>query len=135
MRWFVDVSVVAKASPPDRYCLEADRWEDAIQRVWVLRREKTSGSLRFYPRSSAWRAVDVERGVEYLATRAPDDANVTTFAPSTPRESSAAPVATQSNPRLREPTYTVVRVREEEPTPQSPLTYRERTYAVASDTP
>ena len=134
MRWFVDVSPVGRAAPPDRYCFEAEQWQSAISLARTLRGENGGASVEIAGGNGELRALDPSRDLEYLASRAPDDAPVTSppAAPSCPppRSSSSTQRSLQA---VRELRCQIVRERAEDPSAKTPLTYREVAYAIGEE--
>ena len=130
MRWFVDVSPIGQPARPERYCLEADHREEAVTRVRALRGENGDSSVRSGGDDGSFRVVDSERGLEYSATRAPDDSPTTS--PPHPVAASRPPPSTtqRSLETVLELDYRVAKERSEEPSAKTPLTYREVAYEV-----
>jgi hypothetical protein len=75
MRWFIEVSRVGEAAPPEKYCVEAKQWQGALQEARRLRGD--SGPLSRFAielLDTGYRAVDATLNVRYLVHKAPRDA-------------------------------------------------------------
>jgi GAF domain-containing protein len=187
MRWFVEVSRLGASETIDKYCIEAQQWQSALQEARKLRGE--SGPLSRFSielLDDGYRALDPTLKLRYVVNRAPEDAPLggvgtngqQSPASEAPRTEVAAPptlaaasarkapivvpddevpraVAPQTAPVAqkrdsmpegmirptvpslvvaRPPDFQLVRKREEEPSEQTPIAYREYAYAVSPGT-
>jgi hypothetical protein len=178
MRWFIEVTPLGTASPAGRFCVEATRWQAALQAVRRARDEQ-GAFANFYIElvEQGYRALHPESRTRYMVTRAPDDAAVTpgltaiyeslpptepppTRAPSV-RPVPSRPLAQGFTPHAgngkgpssaafsserptqpsagqsaggREVSFEVLKTREEEPTQNVPMLYREHAYLVPTGT-
>ncbi|HVR19390.1 MAG TPA: hypothetical protein VMS65_06835, partial [Polyangiaceae bacterium] len=167
MRWLVEVSRVSDGSPTERYCIDARRWQSALQEVRRLRGDEGPlPKLTIELLDAGYRAVDPELKVRYIVSEAPADMPVTVGAqvrhstqppPADGNGSVALPVAkaplavggVAATPSIAAPTSPsvpvgashasdppgliaaqIIRQRDESPTPQSPIHYREIALAV-----
>jgi hypothetical protein len=157
MRWFIEVSRVGEDAIDEKLCVEARRWQEALQRVREYRGDVAPlSSFSIELLDNGYRAVNVMHKRRYLVERAPSDAPLSTEVPESPvRPSSRAPGATSSPPsgaasraaaverpsalpasrELGLPAGGLVRFQEiqrrfEEPTPEAPISYREVAYGV-----
>jgi hypothetical protein len=190
MRWFVEVSRIGGSEAVDKYCIEANQWQAALQAARRLRGEYgplSSFSIELL--DDGYRAVDSTLRMRYIVERAPGDAPLSgqaegaegarsngqagpmseaaltepMAAPPTAAAPSARPagvtVPPDEPPRrppitpapaapdhlhpevmvrptvpsmvaVRLPDFQLVRKREQEPTAQTPIAYREYAYAV-----
>jgi hypothetical protein len=72
MHWLVEVSRVGDTAPSERYCIDARRWQSALQEARRLRGD--SGplpKLTIELLDEGYRAVDPALNVRYLVTEAP----------------------------------------------------------------
>jgi hypothetical protein len=179
MRWLVEVSRVSDGSPSERYCIDARRWQSALQEVRRLRGDEGPlPKLTIELLDSGYRAIDPELKVRYVVTEAPADMPVTvgaqvrhstqpppdvtrvSSAPSANRSAvpaakgttasvppvasvSAAPAVTTSNSIAAASVSEapgglvaaqVIRQRDESPTGDRPIHYRELALAVRPGT-
>ena len=168
MRWLVEVSRVSDGSPTERYCIDARRWQSALQEVRRLRGDEGPlPKLTIELLDAGYRAVDPELKVRYIVSEAPADMPVTAGAqvrhstqppPAEGNGSVALPVAktpsavrgaaaTPSIPASAAPSVPVsvshapeplpgliaaqiIRQRDESPTSERPIHYREIALAV-----
>ena len=159
MRFFVHVTPIGKVDTQS-YCVEADSWQKALQGARNLRREDApiSGFSIELTDNGGCRAVDPAARLRYVVKRAPDTAVLTTPEQTgAPRNTSrtqtigygttgAIPVRTDpglSQPQIAPPTDVapangvephVLYRREQEPTDDSPLLYREDVYVMPEGT-
>src|SRR5262245_14454059 len=78
MRWLVEVSRVSDGSSTERYCIDARRWQSALQEVRRLRGDEGPlPKLTIELLDAGYRAVDPELKVRYIVTEAPADMPVT----------------------------------------------------------
>ena len=78
MRWLVEVSRVSDGSPTERYCIDARRWQSALQEVRRLRGDEGPlPKLTIELLDAGYRAVDPELKVRYIVSEAPPDMPVT----------------------------------------------------------
>ncbi|HWL87070.1 MAG TPA: hypothetical protein VNO21_14785, partial [Polyangiaceae bacterium] len=159
MRFFVHVTPIGKVETQS-YCVEADSWQKALQNARTLRRETapiTGFSIELTD-DGGCRAVDPAARLRYVVKRAPDTAVLTpgvltpeasgptrnsaftkTIGYGTATRSSSSqipphPDATQAGmPGMIEDPHVLYR-REQEPTEESPLLYREDVYVMAEGT-
>jgi hypothetical protein len=178
MRWLVEVSRVSDGSSSERYCIDARRWQSALQEVRRLRGDEGPlPKLTIELLDSGYRAIDPELKVRYVVTEAPPDMAATAGAqvrhstqpppaedakadimsslkPSAAAAAAAAapkaspsltPAATPSVPAgsaaapdgatpLLLPAQ-VIRQRDESPTAESPIHFRELALAVKPGAP
>jgi GAF domain-containing protein len=122
MRWFVEISPLGKSKgDATKLCVEASEWQSALQQTRALRGDEgpISGfSIELL--DDGYRAVDPGARLKYLVRKAPEDAELV---PATPTAKAEAL-----------PAHEVLSQRSEDPTPRSPLTYREAAFSVAPST-
>jgi hypothetical protein len=178
MRWLVEVSRVSDGSSSERYCIDARRWQSALQEVRRLRGDEGPlPKLTIELLDTGYRAIDPELKVRYVVSEAPVDmptsagaqvrhtveppageaattgvpAPAKAPAPSTgpavdsiKATPSQAPAASQSVPAASPTpsdapggalTAQVIRQRDESPTAESPIHYRELALAVRPGAP
>ena len=178
MRWLVEVSRVSDGSSSERYCIDARRWQSALQEVRRLRGDEGPlPKLTIELLDSGYRAIDPELKVRYVVTEAPADMAVTAGAQvrhstqpppgedakagilsslkataaaapaaDAPKASpSLTPAATPSVPAGSAPApdgstplllpAQVIRQRDESPTAESPIHFRELALAVKPGAP
>jgi hypothetical protein len=110
MRWFVDVSSVGKAAEKQRYCVDADSWQRALQSARTLRNDPgpmTGFSIELL--DDGFSAVDPIKRQRYAIRKAPaDEALTTAGAPAAsatpsakPPAPSVPPIAPESRPGSR----------------------------------
>jgi hypothetical protein len=185
MRWLVEVSRVSDGSSSERYCIDARRWQSALQEVRRLRGDEGPlPKLTIELLDAGYRAVDPELKVRYVVSEAPagtpvtagaqvrhstqpppgegettsvpapPKAPATSTAPAAPTASTAPaatkktaselPAATPSVPAGSATTSDapggqlmaqVIRQRDESPTTESPIHFRELALAVRPGVP
>jgi hypothetical protein len=100
MRWFVDVSSMGKKAETQKFCVESDSWQRALQAARELRDD--SGPLTGFSielLDDGFSALDPVKRLRYAIRKAPADSRLTTVAPA------AQPVASPSvAPEKRTPT-------------------------------
>ncbi len=179
MRWLVEVSRVSDGSSTEQYCIDARRWQSALQEVRRLRGDEGPlPKLTIELLDAGYRAIDPELKVRYVVSEAPADMAVTAGAqvrhstqpppgegggasvpappkaPATSTAPAAAPAAKATASEV--PTATasvpagaaipsdapggqlaaqVIRQRDESPTAESPIHYRELALAVRPGVP
>jgi hypothetical protein len=116
MRWFVDVSSVGAAAEKQRYCVEADSWQRALQATRSLRNDPgpmTGFSIELL--DDGFSAVDPIKRQRYAIRKAPAEEPVTTLPnpaptamtipPPAPEEAAPAeaPPSAPEPPRSRPP--------------------------------
>lgn len=75
MRWFVDVSGDGVSARAERYCVDANAWQTALQATQKLRGDRAPLSrLSVELLQEGYRAVDPVGGVRYQVSQAPSDA-------------------------------------------------------------
>jgi hypothetical protein len=82
MRWFVDVSSVGKATEKERYCVDADSWQRALQATRALRNDPgpmTGFSIELL--DDGFSAVDPIKRQRYSIRKAPADEALTGATP------------------------------------------------------
>jgi hypothetical protein len=78
MRWLVEVSRVSDGSSSERYCIDARRWQSALQEVRRLRGDEGPlPKLTIELLDTGYRAIDPELKVRYVVSEAPPDMPVT----------------------------------------------------------
>lgn len=78
MRWLVEVSRVSDGSSTERYCIDARRWQSALQEVRRLRGDEGPlPKLTIELLDAGYRAIDPELKVRYVVSEAPADMPVT----------------------------------------------------------
>jgi hypothetical protein len=125
MRWLVEVSRVGDTAASERYCIEAKRWQAALQEARRLRGDSGAlPKLTIELLDQGYRAVDPALKVRYVVTEAPPglpltegaQALLTTYPPP-PAGQSQAPAAAPSasvpppapaSSRAATPSYTPV---------------------------
>lgn len=154
MRWFIEVSRVDEDAIDERLCVEARRWQEALQRVREYRGDSaplSSFSIELF--DNGYRAVDPAHEHRYVVERAPSDAPLSAGVPESARPSSRAPrpssgvtSRTPRAPSLVPATrelglaegglvrFQEIQRRFEEPTADVPISYREIAYGVAPGT-
>jgi hypothetical protein len=91
MRWNVDLSSIGSEQPPQRYCVEAEQWQKALQRVRSLRGDEgTLGSFSIELLDDGYRAIDPLTRTRFVVTRAADDAALSEQPKVVPEEAPAA---------------------------------------------
>lgn len=147
----------AAAIEPARLCVEANEWQPALRAARALRGDDAPmGGFSIELLDDGYRAVDPAARVRYLIKRAPDNAPLSQ--PSGKRESARPPAAAKgrevaiplddkpppppppkgaSTPPARAPlvAHEVFSTRDEPPTDEQPLRYRELVLIVAEGTP
>jgi hypothetical protein len=156
MHWLVEVSRVGEESPLERYCIDARRWQSALQEARRLRGDAGAlPKLTIELLDHGYRAVDPALNVRYLVTEAPPDMALTEGAlvvmstrpppavltappgPSAPPAPAPAPATSASissvPPRDANGVIPaqVIRQRDEQPA-GDPIAYRELALAVRS---
>ncbi len=108
MRWFVETSSIGKTEPPEKACIEAAGWQQALQQVRARRGDAASiASFSVELLDEGYRAIDPGTRTRYVINRAPDDAPVVpSGADPAPAPSKAEAPAAQTP----EPTRTRARV-------------------------
>ncbi len=146
MHWLVEVSRAGEEAASERYCIEARRWQSALQEARRLRGDSGAlPKLTIELLDHGYRAVDPTLHVRYVVTEAPPDMPLTEGSqvmlstrpppvevalPAEPRKaaaSSAPPKATSNAPRPLD--AQVIRHRDERPE-GDPIAYRELALAV-----
>ena len=90
MRWYVDLSTIGKESPTQRYCVDADQWQKALQQVRALRGDEGPlGNFSIELLDDGYRAIDPVTRTRFVVSRADDSAVVNTV----PQPLDAAPGA------------------------------------------
>jgi hypothetical protein len=111
MHWLVEVSRVGDTAPSERYCIDARRWQSALQEARRLRGD--SGplpKLTIELLDEGYRAVDPALNVRYLVTEAPpgmpltDSARVAYSTAPPPVVESGAPAHSMTHGGSRAPT-------------------------------
>lgn len=78
MRWYVDINSIGSNSPTERYCLEAEQWQKALQAVRAQRGDSAPfGNFSIELLDEGYRAIDPQTRTRYVVHRAPDDAEAT----------------------------------------------------------
>src|SRR5262245_25001263 len=78
MRWLVEVSRVSDGSATERYCIDARRWQSALQEVRRLRGDEGPlPKLTIELLDAGYRAIDPELKIRYVVSEAPADMPVT----------------------------------------------------------
>jgi GAF domain-containing protein len=83
MRWFVEISALGlKPGVTSTLCVEASQWQPALQKARALRGDEGPlGNFSIELLEDGFRAIDPVSRLRYLVKRAPDDAELTTSAP------------------------------------------------------
>jgi hypothetical protein len=151
MHWLVEVSRVGEESASERYCIEARRWQSALQEARRLRGDAGAlPKLTIELLDHGYRAVDPVLKVRYIVTEAPPDMPLTegaqvvmstrpppavAGAEAQVAALSAPPAAAASSLPPRNPgsiiPAQVIRQRDEQPE-GDPIAYREIALAVRS---
>lgn len=137
MRWFVYVSSMEPNAPPmgQPLCVEAPQWQPALQKARMLRGDTGAlASFSIEVLEDGYSAVDPLSKLRYLIQRAPDDAPLSMAVIPKARASSPG-VSPAPAPVPAAPSIRLFVSRDEEPTAETPLTYKERVYAVPKGTP
>ncbi|HEY3499011.1 MAG TPA: hypothetical protein VGK73_30175, partial [Polyangiaceae bacterium] len=72
MRWLVEVSRVGETAASERYCIEAKRWQSALQEARRMRGDSGAlPKLTIELLDEGYRAVDPQLKVRYVVTEAP----------------------------------------------------------------
>jgi hypothetical protein len=140
MRWFVQISRLGQSASSDSYCIEAYQWRAALQYARQLSRDEGSLSRFFVDvLDNGCRAIDPEKRLCYLVSRAPDDAPlrpsdalapaISTLPPAGSAASGNSTISRHSVPAMI-PEFQVLLVREEEPCDELPISYREYAFLV-----
>lgn len=96
MHWLVEVSRVGDTVPSERYCIDARRWQSALQEARRLRGDAGAlPKLTIELTDNGYRAVDPALKVRYLVTEAPPGTPLTDGARAI--LSTAPPPAVESN--------------------------------------
>ena len=78
MRWLVEVSRVGESAASERYCIEARRWQAALQEARRIRGDSGAlPKLTIELLDEGYRAVDPQLKVRYVVTEAPAGMAVT----------------------------------------------------------
>lgn len=144
MRWFVEIAPVG-TSESDSYCVEANTWQEALTSARGMRGDAVEISgFSIELLEDGYRAIDPATRMRHVIRRAPDDAALSSRPPAAPSQaqsvgtggshpSQSPPGATPPRPS-RSPKHEVLFRREEEPSQNSPLTYREYVYLIPPGT-
>ena len=93
MRWVVESSAIGKSVEPERVCVEATGWQQALQEVRSRRGDAgTFASFSVELLDDGYRAIDPTTRTRYIITRGADDAPLTP-APANGPASKAAPTS------------------------------------------
>jgi hypothetical protein len=72
MHWLVEVSRVGDTAPSERYCIDARRWQSALQEARRMRGDSGAlPKLTIELTDNGYRAIDPELKVRYLVSEAP----------------------------------------------------------------
>ncbi len=103
MRWLVEVSGLGKSSDAQKYCVESDSWQRALQSARSQRGDDGPMSgFSIELLEEGYRAVDPVARVRFVVKRAPDDMPVTT--PAAKDAKSAVPPAPAATEKTIPPT-------------------------------
>jgi len=139
MRWIVEVSPIG-SKESQSYCVDADSWQKGLQAARKIRGDNAPMSgFSIELMNDGCRAVDPASRLRYEVKRTGDDTPLTPGGeapPSSSRKSTRPPRATTKKGKSEAPPAVnaippIFIKREQDPTAETPLTYREYAFGVA----
>ncbi len=137
MRWIVEASPIG-SKESQSYCVEADSWQKGLQGARKLRGDNAPMSgFSIELMNDGCRAVDPAARIRYEVRRTADDTPLTPGGEAPPsRKSVRPPRAAPKKGKSEEPPQAsalpaIYIKREQDPTAETPLTYREYAFGVA----